>query len=71
MPQRLSKLGRFATTLATTFGRFDPLSDPHKLVKNLGPVVWIRSHFLVVFSLKLDVPGISGRRVVKVRCLRV
>jgi hypothetical protein len=45
--------------------------DASELVENGGPVIWIRSHFFVIFSLKLGVPGISGGRAVKLDCPRV
>ena len=34
------------------------------LVINLGPVIWIGGDFLVTFSLKLDISGLSGRRMI-------
>ena len=37
------------------FLRKSPPLKPSKLVKNLGPVLWIGSHSLVVLSLILDV----------------
>src|SRR5262249_14496076 len=40
------------------------------LVPNLGPVIRIDSHFLVVFSLKLDAPGVRGRREIGAQDLR-
>jgi hypothetical protein len=40
------------------------------LAPKLGPVIRIGSHFLVVFSLKLDAPGVRGRRVVKTQHFR-
>jgi len=70
------KADKIAVSQNDEKGRFDgsqfflrkslPL-NASKFVKHFGPVVWIGSHFFVVFSLKLDVFGISRRRVLKVR----
>ena len=38
---------------------------------DLGPVIWIVCDSLVAFSLKLDVSGLGGRRMIIVRDLRV
>jgi hypothetical protein len=41
------------------------------LVINLGSVIWIGCYFLVTLSLKLDAPGLGGRRMIKLRDLSV
>src|ERR1700733_2575268 len=41
-----------------------PLNAAH-LAPKLGPVIRIGSHFLIAFSLKLEAPGVSGRRDAK------
>lgn len=45
--------------------------DIADLVKNRWPIFQMGSHPLVAFSLKLDVAGIRGWRVVKVCRLRI
>ena len=47
-----------------------PLNAANLLI-NRRPVIWIGRHFLVVFSLKLDVSGLGGGGVIIVRGLRI